>query len=123
MSAASVELPARLAIFGHAPTAVSLRVEPRSATARKARAAIALVACWALVPLVALIPPHVPWALAAFVAGIYLARRNWNGTHVVRSCEGTCPRCETPVRIRPDTLIRLPHAVTCYGCQSELILA
>ena len=123
MSETTRELPAQLTLFGHSPAPAMLRAEPRSGPGRRARALIALLVCWALVPIVAIVPPHIPWALAAFIAGIYLARKNWRGTHLVHELEGACPRCETPVRMRRNTLIRLPHALTCYGCQSELILS
>jgi hypothetical protein len=123
MRGEAVVVPATLTLFGHPASAARLEATPRSAPARRTRAALALAGGWALVVPAALIPPHVPWALAAFLAGIYFARRNWRGTHVVHAFDAACPRCRAAVRLRPGMLLRLPTPVTCYGCHSELLLA
>lgn len=120
-----IESPATLRLAGHEPTTgrAELVFWPRSA--RMTRAALFLLGFWILVPIVALIPPHLPWALGAFAAGIYFAWSSWTGTYEVRTLEGTCPRCGNALTVKPGARIRLPHRMTCYNCHHhpELDLA
>lgn len=110
---------ARLALPGHAPVPARVQVRPRPRKQRMARALALLLGFWALAPLVFFIPPHLPWALGAFAAGIYLALRNWRGEYVVDAFSGSCPRCGQPLEIAPGTLVRIPYTVTCYSCHHE----
>ena len=110
---------ARLALPGHAPTPAEVQVRPRPRKQRMTRALTLLVVFWALVPLVFLIPPHLPWALGAFAAGIYFALRSWRGEFVLDAFSGACPRCGEPLSIAPVTLVKIPHTVTCYHCHHE----
>ena len=114
--------PARLALRGHEPRPAVLEVVYRSPRSRAARALLALVGLWALAPVVALVPPHVPWALLAFLAGIYLAVRQWTGEYVVERFEGSCPRCAAPLTLQPGSRIRIPHRLVCYACHHEPVL-
>src|SRR5690606_40965838 len=79
--------PARLTLFGFTPVPARVRAIHRPRSLRLSRALLWLVGCWVLAPLVALVPPHFPWALTAFGAGIYLARTNWRGTYEIQSLE------------------------------------
>lgn len=115
-SGAVVTPPARLSLPGHEPTEVRAAVIYRSTSLRLTRAMIYLIGLWALAPLVFLIPPHLPWALAAVVAGIALAWSNWSGTWEVRSVEGACPRCGTRLTVKPGARISLPHDLSCFHC-------
>jgi hypothetical protein len=110
---------ARLVLAGHAPTPAQVQVRPRPRKQRTVRALTLLVVFWALVPLVFLIPPHLPWALGAFAAGIYFALRSLRGEYVVDAFSGACPRCGEPLNVAPGTLVKLPYTVTCYGCHHE----
>lgn len=110
---------ARLTLPGHTATPAEVELRHRPQRKRMARALTLLVVCWALVPLAFLVPPHLPWALAAFVAGIYFALKNWRGEYVVEAFSGTCPRCGEPLKIEPGSLVRLPHTLTCYHCHHE----
>lgn len=110
---------ARLVLPGHAPTPAAVQVRARPRKQRMVRALVLLAVSWALVPLVLLVPPHLPWALGAFAAGIYFALRTWRGEYVVDSFSGACPRCGEPLEMAPGTLVKLPHAVTCYHCHHE----
>jgi hypothetical protein len=83
------------------------------------RALTLLLVFWALVPLVFFIPPHLPWALGAFAAGIYFALRSLRGEYVVEAFSGSCPRCGQPLAIAPGTLVKVPYTVTCYNCHHE----
>jgi hypothetical protein len=110
---------ARLVLAGHAPTPARVQVRPRPRKQRMTRALTLLVVFWALVPLVFFIPPHLPWALGAFAAGIYFALRSLRGEYVVDALSGACPRCGEPLEVAPGTLVKLPYTVTCYGCHHE----
>ena len=110
---------ARLALPGHGPVPAQVQMRPRPRKQRMVRAATLLVGFWALAPLLFFVPPHLPWALGAFAAGIYFALRSWRGEYVVDAFAGSCPRCGQPLAIAPGTLVRLPHTVVCYGCHHE----
>jgi hypothetical protein len=110
---------ARLTLAGHAPVPAQVQVRPRPRKQRMVRALTLLLVFWALVPLVFFIPPHLPWALGAFAAGIYFALRSLRGEYVVDAFAGSCPRCGQPLTIAPGTLVKIPYAVTCYHCHHE----
>lgn len=112
-------LPARLALRGHSPSGAVLRAAWRSPRARATRAALSLLGFWAIAPIVFFIPPHLPWAAAAAVAGVYFALRQWTGEYVVEHFEGNCPRCGNPLPLATGTRIRLPHRMVCYHCHHE----
>src|SRR5687768_1316197 len=83
--------PARLSLRGHDARPALLEVVYRAPKERITRALLSLLGCWVLAPLVAIVPPHIPWALLAFASGIYLAVRQWTGEYIVRRFEGACP--------------------------------
>ena len=72
--------------------------------------------------LVALIPPHAPWAVAALGIGATITRRRWLERHTVRSMSGDCPRCATPLSVDRPTRLRHPHAISCETCHHEPLL-
>lgn len=110
---------ARLVLAGHSPSPAEVQVRPRPRKQRMVRALTLLVVSWALVPPVFFIPPHLPWALGAFAAGIYFGLRSWRGEYVLDAFSGACPRCGEPLKIAPGTLVKLPYTVTCYSCHHE----
>lgn len=110
---------ARLVLPGHAPVPAQVQVRPRPRKQRTVRALALLLGFWALVPLVFFIPPHLPWALGAFAAGIYFALRSLRGEYVVDAFAGNCPRCGQPLAVAPGTLVKVPYTVTCYSCHHE----
>jgi hypothetical protein len=114
--------PARLALVFHAPTIARLEVVYLPAAGRLARALLCLVLCWGMLPLLIWVPPHFPWAVAAFAAGIYLPFRFWTGRYRVRSFFGFCPRCGRALELRRGTKINLPHTLTCFHCHFEPVL-
>ncbi|HEX2094185.1 MAG TPA: hypothetical protein VHG28_17410 [Longimicrobiaceae bacterium] len=113
---------ARLVLGGHASTPAHLDALVRPARTRAIRAVASLAVCWGLAPLVFFIPPHLPWVLTALAGGIYLAYRQWSGEYVVRSFEGSCPRCGNALALKPGERIRLPHTLTCYRCHHHPVL-
>lgn len=112
-------LPSHVELFGFASTPARLEVVQRSRLERRVRAVLALLGCWALIPVVGIIPPHIEWAATAFIGGIFLARRYWRAEFVAVSFEGACPRCASPLAMKPGTLVSVPHTITCYECHSE----
>lgn len=110
---------ARLTLPGHPTVPAHLEATARPARARAIRAIVSLAVCWALIPVVLFIPPHIPWVLAAFSGGIYLAYTFWNGELIVSSFQGSCPRCGNPLSIKPGSKIKLPHRMTCYQCHQQ----
>ena len=113
---------ARLSLPGHPPQPVLLEADARSTRTRAGRSLLALLGSWAAGLLLIVIPPHIPWAVGAVLAGIYFAFRSWNGELVVTRFAGPCPRCASPLSIAPGTGIRLPHRMVCYQCHHEPVL-
>jgi len=114
--------PARLTLSGHEATPARLEIVARPARTRFLRALGALVVCWALIVPVALIPPHIPWALAAFLGGIYFAYKQWTGEYVVQRFEAHCPRCGNVLELKPGSKIGLLHTMTCFQCHHQPVL-
>lgn len=121
-SGTSADAPARLALRGHAPRAALAELTWRPPRARLTAALLSLLGCWALIPLVFFVPPHLPWALAAFAAGLYFAYRSWTGEYVVHRFEGACPRCGGALTLKPGSRVRLPHPMTCFQCHHMPLL-
>ena len=119
---AVVQLPAKLSLRGHEATSATLEAEAVPRPTRTRRAVLRLLGFWILVPIVAFIPPHIPWIILAFVMGIYYAHQHWTGEYVVQSFTGVCPRCGNALTIKPGSRIHLPHKMTCFNCHHEPIL-
>lgn len=83
---------------------------------RPTPALLSLLAFWALVPVVVFVPPHPPWALAAFILGIYLPGRTGQGGLRGAEAGGACQRCGNALTVKPSTKISLPYKVICYNC-------
>ncbi len=122
MSEVQTPPAARLTLGGHPTVPARVEVTFLPARGRAIRALLSLAVCWALMPVVFFLPPHVLWVLAAFTAGIWLAWRSWSGEYVVRSFEGACPRCGSPLALPPGSRIGLPHRMTCYQCHHHPVL-
>lgn len=96
--------------------------QPRAT--RMSRAIIVLVVSWLIIPVVAFIPPHIPWMLVAFFGGLLLALRIWAGEFYVSRFQGACPRCGTALELKPGARIRKRQTLDCYGChrRPELVI-
>lgn len=112
---------ARAVLFGFDASPVSLEVLPRTRQWRLVGVARAVAVSLVAAPVVAIVPPHAPWAIGALAAGAYFARRRWTETHTLAGVEGTCPKCGAPFESKPSRLKR-PHPLECEGCHhvSEL---
>ena len=114
-----MQLAARLALFGFAPTPVQLAVEPRPRWERVLRAFLALFIAGATAPLLFLIPPHAEWLLLSAATGVYWFRKNWIAEYVLVAFEGICPKCHGPITVKKGTTLRFPHGVVCYSCHEH----
>lgn len=115
-----VEAPVTL--FGHEPSGAALELRARSRGWRFRKAAIPGGLFVLLAPAVALLPPHVPWAVAALGTGFYLARRGWKEEFTVAAFEGSCPRCDAELDLPSGSRLRFPHSLHCAGCRHEPVL-
>lgn len=111
-----LEVPGTLRIFGHDDTVARLVVLRRGMAWRGLRAGGLLLAGLVAAPVVALIPPHAAWALAAVITGLVLGGRKWAERFTLLSLEGPCPRCGSTIRVAGPTRLKNPDTVDCEGC-------
>lgn len=119
---APLSLIAEARVFGHDPTPVTLRVVPRSTAWRAGRAARWLAAGAVLAPVVAVLPPHAPWAVGAGAGGVVLALRKWGERFTLVGVDGRCPRCGSILVHSGRTPLRVPHPTACEGCGNPVAL-
>lgn len=117
-----VRPPARLETFGFPDTACDVEVIVRSQSWRVTRALLSILIGWGLVPVVALLPPHFPWAIGAFITGPVLAQRRLTERYTLKSASGSCPKCHAPVVLRDAGRLRQPQSVPCESCAQDLLL-
>ncbi len=118
----AAKVPAKIELFGFEPTPADVAVAYRAPGWRSSRALLYLAVCWALVPVVAIIPPHIPWAATAFIAGIVLSVRKAREEYTLLHLEGSCPKCGARQEIEKPTRLNRPHSLTCPGCHHDLQL-
>lgn len=119
---AALHVPAQLTLFGFTPTAADVQVIARPGSSRVMRAVLWLGICWAMIPLVLFIPPHVPWVVAAFGAGIYFARKRLTERYTLTSFDGVCPKCGHMQQVRSGASLKTPFPIICESCLNELLL-
>lgn len=115
------EALATLALFGFPATPATVRIRAHSKSWRVGGAIRIQAVGLVLAPMVALVPPHVPWALGALAGSFFLARRRWHHRFTVEAVAGGCPKCGKNVAPRP-AMLRARHALSCDGCHHELTL-
>lgn len=113
---------ARITLFGFEDTPADVSLRPRSPGWRAGRAARILGAAVLVAPVVALVPPHVPWALGALGGGVILARRRWAERYTILALTGSCPRCGGELSVRGVVRLRRPHPLGCEACGHEPVL-
>ena len=114
-------LEGRAVLFGFDATDVGVEVVRRTRRWRMVGALQAVGASLLVAPVVAVVPPHAPWAIGALAAGGFFARRRWIETHTLVGVEGRCPKCGEAFRTKKSRL-RRPHPLECEACHhtSEL---
>lgn len=115
-------VPARLQLFGHDPSVATLDLIPRSLRWRLARTGIGVGVFVIILPIVAMIPPHAPWAAGAILGAVVVGRGRWSERFTIVGFEAPCPRCGEVLSISKETRLREPHPVSCEGCNHELVL-
>lgn len=113
---------ARLSLFGFRPAPAEVEVVERPRAWRVQRAVGSLLAAWLIAPVAFLIPPHVPWALLAFGAGVYLFFKFWTEERTVVRFAGACPKCKEALSLGVPTKLRVPHPMSCERCSQDLLL-
>lgn len=113
---------ARTQLFGFKSTPARVEVIPRPTSWRLSHAALSLAIGWGIIPVVALVPPHVPWVLGGFFGGIYFAIRYWRERYTLVRLDTTCPKCGAPLRQEKPTRLGLPHKLHCDQCQQNPLL-
>lgn len=109
-------------VFGHDPTEARLRIIPRSTRWRVGRAARWFVGGAVLAPVVAILPPHAPWAVGAGAGGLVLGLRRWNERFTLIELTGSCPRCGAALQHEGRTPLRTPHSISCEECSNPVAL-
>jgi hypothetical protein len=112
---------AEAVVFGFPNTPVEMSVRQRPLSWRAGGAARTLAVFVVVAPLVAIVPPHAPWAIGASAAGAILARRRWSERFTLERVEGACPKCGAPLSVRAGRL-KLPHPVACDACHHQTSL-
>ena len=113
-------VPARITLFGFDAVDATARIEPRSVRWRLRRTLTAVGIALLVAPLLALVPPHAPWALGALGVGAIVARLLWLELHSLQAVEGICPRCRSDLSLPRATRLRHPHPLSCGSCHYEL---
>ena len=108
-------------VFGFPDTPVELSVRRRAVSWRVGGAARTLALFVVVAPLVAIVPPHAPWAIGALATGLILARRRWSERLTLERVDGSCPRCGAPLVVKAGRL-ELPHPVSCDACHYQSAL-
>jgi hypothetical protein len=114
--------PARFDAFGFEPTPVHVRLVKRSTSWRMTRALLSLFVGWGLAPVVALLPPHIPWAAGSIIAGCYFAWRFSRERVTLLTYAGACPRCGNEVAAEPRAPLASSQSVHCGSCGQGLVL-
>ncbi len=117
--AAPIAPPAFVTLRAYQPAPARVELVRRSAAGRFLRATLSLAVCWGAIPFIMWAPLYIPWLVAAFIAGPFLAHRSWTGRYRVRSFAGICPRCGSPLSLGSDRILDLPHTLTCFSCHFE----
>lgn len=120
MPETSRTVDARATAFGNDPTEVRLAVMDRSTRWRAARAG-PLLGGGLVLAVLAVFPPHAPWALLAGL-GAYLAFRKWRERHTLTDLDGPCPHCGERLALAGDTALKSPHTLDCDACHHHVTL-
>jgi|SRR5690606_4404312 len=114
--------PARLAVFGAEATSATVELLERPFSWRMTRALLAAGIGLGLAPLVAVLPPHVPWAAASLIGGGVIARGRWIEHYTLARIDGNCPRCGGAIEMTPDRRLKSPESITCSHCGETVLL-
>jgi hypothetical protein len=97
------------------------RIVERSAQWRRS-GALKQLAMWLLLPVVAIIPPHIPWVLIVLALGAFRAWSRWNEHATLLSLHGPCPKCGFDQEYAELGPLKPRHKVNCRNCRWDLHL-
>lgn len=113
-----MRVDARATLFGFDDEPVRADVIRRSRSWRVGGAARTFAIFVVIAPFVAVFPPHAVWLIGALAIGGILARRRYVERFTLVDVQGRCPKCGTPLSVKPGRLKR-PHPLPCEGCNHE----
>jgi hypothetical protein len=116
-----IRIDARVTLFGFEATQAVASIQPRGTRWRLGGAARTMGIFLVIATVAAIVPPHAPWGIGALAAGVILARRRMIEHFTLIALEGTCPKCDEPLRVKRGRL-RTPHGITCEGCHHQASL-
>lgn len=116
-----VKLNGRLDAFGFEPSRVTIEAIERPTSWRATRALIAAGLGLGAAPVVALVPPHIPWLIGSLAAGGVVAQRRLTEKYTLRSMTADCPRCGEPVATEAGRLTA-ERTVRCNACGQDLTM-
>ena len=116
-----VRLTGRVEAFGFTTTDASIDAIARSASWRAMRALLAAGIGLGAAPVVAIVPPHIPWALGSIVGGAVIAQRRATEHYTLRTIEATCPRCGAALSTESGRIAGT-RQLHCDGCGLDSIL-
>jgi hypothetical protein len=108
-------------VFGFAPTVAEIEAIARPVSWRATRALLAAGIGLGAAPVVAIVPPHLPWALGSLIGGAVIARKRATERYTLRSLDAKCPRCGEPLSTGPGRLAAT-RALHCDKCGLDSIL-
>ena len=115
-AATVIDTNARLEAFGFPPTVAAVRLVRRSTSWRMTRVALSLFIGWGMMPVLLIIPPHIPWGAAAFIGGGYFAWRFAHERVTLLSLDGPCPRCGARIHLEKHRPLKEPLTIDCGSC-------
>lgn len=118
----AVKIQGTLQTFGHEATEAHAEVVARSVGWRATRAGAFLIGGLGLAPVVAVLPPHVAWALGSAVTGFVLGARKWAERFSLLSLEGACPRCGAVLHVDGPVRLRNRGSLSCETCHHAATL-
>lgn len=116
-----VNLKGRVEAFGFAPTEANIDAIARPVSWRATRALLAAGIGLGAAPVVAIVPPHIPWALGSLIGGAVIARKRATEHFTLRSLDAKCPRCGEPLSTEAGRLTGT-RALQCGKCGLDSIL-
>lgn len=117
-----LQVSASASIFGFEARPARLTVRPRSVGWRATRAGGLAGGGLVAAPVVALLPPHVVWALGSVLTGGFLGYRKWSERFTLEGIEGVCPKCGAELKLAAAIRLRSRSTLCCAGCKHDLQL-
>jgi hypothetical protein len=116
-----VNLKGRVEAFGFTTTEAEIDAIARPASWRATRALLAAGIGLGAAPVVAIVPPHIPWALGSLIGGAVIARKRATEHFTLRTLAATCPRCGEPLTTEAGRLADT-RSLHCDKCGLDSIL-